>query len=63
MVLFSMEVHKLLTEYAVYEANRANSQCIETEHVLLAIVKNKSLIGHKLLVHSAIDIIQLRITL
>ncbi len=63
MIHFSMEVHKLLTEYAVYEANRANSQCIETEHVLLAIVKNKSLIGHKLLVHSAVDVIQLRITL
>lgn len=63
MIHFSMEVHKLLTEYATYEANRANSQFVETEHILLAIVKKKSLIGHKLLVHCAIDVMQLRITL
>jgi len=58
-----MEVHKLLTEYATYEANRARSQVIEVEHVLLAILKKKYLIGHKLLVHCAFDIMRLRITL
>lgn len=63
MLYFSMEVHKLLTEYATYEANRAKSQVIEVEHVLLAILKKKSLIGHKLLVHCAFDIMRLRITL
>ena len=63
MLYFSMEVHKLLTEYATYEANRARSQVIEVEHVLLAILKKKSLIGHKLLVHCAFDIMRLRITL
>ena len=63
MLYFSMEVHKLLTEYATYEANRARSQVIEVEHVLLAILKKKYLIGHKLLVHCAFDIMRLRITL
>jgi len=63
MLHFSMEVHKLLTEYATYEANRAKAQSIEVEHILLAIVRKKSLIGHKVLVHCAIDVMQLRITL
>lgn len=60
---FSVEVSKLLREYANHEANRAKSQFIEVEHVLLAIVKKESLIGHKVLVHCAIDVMQLRITL
>ncbi|MGP1520167.1 MAG: ATP-dependent Clp protease ATP-binding subunit [Treponema sp.] len=63
MLHFSMEVHKLLTEYATYEANRAKSHFIEIEHILLAILKKKSLIGHKVLVHCAFDITRLRITL
>ena len=60
---FSVEVNKLLGKYANHEASRAKSQFIEVEHVLLAIVKKESLIGHKVLVHCAIDVMQLRITL
>jgi len=63
MLHFSLEVHKLLTEYAAYEANRAKAQFIEVEHILLAIIRKKSLIGHKVLVHCAFDVTRLRITL
>jgi len=63
MLHFSMELHKLLTEYATYEASRAKAQFIEVEHILLAIVRKKSLIGHKVLVHCAFDVTRLRITL
>ena len=63
MLHFSKEVHELLTKYAICEANRANAQFVETDHILLAIVKKKSLIGYKVLVNSAIDVMQLRITL
>ncbi|MGP1438375.1 MAG: ATP-dependent Clp protease ATP-binding subunit [Treponema sp.] len=63
MLHFSVGVNKLLNEYATYEANRAKAQFIEIEHILLAIVKKKSLIGHKVLVHCAFDMTRLRITL